>query len=285
MGEQIRLDMLLVTRGLVSGRDRAKELIAQGQVLANGQKATKAAQKYDADAPLEILNDAAHFVSRAAHKLEGALQSFEIDLTERVVLDVGASTGGFTQCALEKGASQVFAVDVGSGQLAPQLVADSRVCNLEKTDIRLLRAEQLTAIPDFAACDVSFISLRIVLPVIKTFLKENQGQVLCLIKPQFEAGREQVGKGGIVRDPAVHHEVIRKAIGYAQENGFVFCGLTWSPMTGAKGNIEYLMMIGTEEFAKDKDADPPEEPVWDVLIDRVVKEAQDKLGVSVSKTG
>ena len=242
MSEQMRLDMLLVTRGLVSGRDRAKELIAQGQVLANGQKATKAAQKYDMDVPLEILNDAAHFVSRAAHKLEGALQTFGIDLTGRVVLDVGASTGGFTQCALEKGASQVFAVDVGSGQLAPQLVADSRVCNLEKTDIRLLRAEQLTAIPDFAACDVSFISLRLVLPSIAALLSKT-GEAVVLIKPQFEAGRSSVGRGGIVKDAKVHLRVLQEMVDTFHANGFLIGGMTVSPITGGDGNVEFLAWL------------------------------------------
>jgi 23S rRNA (cytidine1920-2'-O)/16S rRNA (cytidine1409-2'-O)-methyltransferase len=242
MSEQMRLDMLLVTRGLVSGRDRAKELISQGQVLANGQKATKAAQKYDMDVPLEILNDAAHFVSRAAHKLEGALQSFGIDLTGRVVLDVGASTGGFTQCALEKGASQVFAVDVGSGQLAPQLVADSRVCNLEKTDIRLLRAEQLTAVPDFAACDVSFISLRLVLPSIAALLSQT-GEAVVLIKPQFEAGRSSVGRGGIVKDAKVHLRVLQEMVHTFHANGFLIGGMTVSPITGGDGNVEVLAWL------------------------------------------
>lgn len=242
MNEQMRLDMLLVTRGLVSGRDRAKELIAQGQVLANGQKATKAAQKYDADAPLEILNDAAHFVSRAAHKLEGALQSFGIDLSGRVVLDVGASTGGFTQCALEKGAERVYAVDVGSGQLAPQLASDERVLNLEKTDIRLLRPEQLPAVPDFAACDVSFISLRLVLPAIASLLSQN-GEAVVLIKPQFEAGRSAVGRGGLVKDAKVHVRVLREMVDTFHANGFLVGGMAVSPITGGDGNIEFLAWL------------------------------------------
>lgn len=239
MNEQMRLDMLLVARGLVSGRDRAKELITQGQVLANGQAATKAAQKYDADAPLEILNDAAHFVSRAAHKLEGALQSFGIDLTGRTVMDVGASTGGFTQCALEKGAARVYAVDVGSGQLAAQLAADARVYNFEKTDIRLLRAEQLPAMPDFAACDVSFISLRLVLPSISALLSPN-GEAVVLIKPQFEAGRSAVGRGGLVKDAKVHVRVLRELTDTFHANGFLIAGMAVSPITGGDGNIEFL---------------------------------------------
>lgn len=242
MAEQMRLDMLLVTRGLVSGRDRAKELISQGQVMVNGKKATKASVKYEEDIPLEILNDAAHFVSRAAHKLEGALQSFGIDLSDRVVLDVGASTGGFTQCALEKGAVHVYAVDVGSGQLASQLKIDSRVSNLEKTDIRLLAPEQLPDAPDFAACDVSFISLRLVLPAIANLLSPT-GEAVVLIKPQFEAGRSAVGRGGLVKEAKVHLRVLREMIETFRVNGFVICGMTVSPITGGDGNVEFLAWL------------------------------------------
>lgn len=242
MDEQMRLDMLLVARGLVSGRDRAKELIAQGQVLVNGQKATKAAQKYDADVPLEILNDAAHFVSRAAHKLEGALKSFGIDLSGRTVLDVGASTGGFTQCALEKGAVRVYAVDVGTGQLAPQLATDERVHNFEKTDIRLLQPEQLPVVPDFAACDVSFISLRLVLPSIAALLSPN-GEAVVLIKPQFEAGRSAVGRGGLVKDAKVHVRVLQEMVDTFHMNGFLIGGMTASPIAGGDGNLEFLAWL------------------------------------------
>ena len=242
MAEQMRLDMLLVARGLVSGRDRAKELIAQGQVLVNGQKAVKPAQKYEEDVQMEILNDAAHFVSRAAHKLEGALQAFGIDLTGRAVLDVGASTGGFTQCALEKGAAHVYAVDVGSDQLAPQLKSDSRVSDLEKTDIRLLRREQLNTVPDFAACDVSFISLRLVLPAIAALLSP-EGEAVVLIKPQFEAGRGAVGRGGLIKDPKVHLRVLQEMTDTFHANGFVICGMTVSPITGGDGNVEFLAWL------------------------------------------
>ena len=245
MAEQMRLDMLLVARGLVSGRDRAKELISQGQVLVNGKIAAKASEKYQQEIPLEILNDAAHFVSRAAHKLDGALQFFGIDLNGRVVLDVGASTGGFTQCALEKGAAHIFAVDVGSDQLAPVLKADSRVSNLEKTDIRLLAPDQLSAVPDFAACDVSFISLRLVLPAIATLLSP-EGEAVVLIKPQFEAGRSAVGRGGLVKDPKVHLRVLQEMIETFHVNGFVIRGMTVSPIAGGDGNIEFLAWLGRE---------------------------------------
>lgn len=242
MAEQVRLDMLLVSRGLVSGRDRAKELIAQGQVLADGKPATKAAQKYNEDVSLEILNDAAHFVSRAAHKLDGALSTFGITLEGRVVLDVGASTGGFTQCALERGAKHVYAVDVGSGQLAFSLREDDRVSNLEKTDIRLLSPENLPEVPDFAACDVSFISLRLVLPAISALLSP-EGEAVVLIKPQFEAGRADVGRGGLVKEPKVHLRVLRETVETFKLNGFTVTGLTVSPIHGGDGNIEFLAWL------------------------------------------
>lgn len=242
MAEQVRLDVLLVSRGLVSGRDRAKELIAQGQVLAEGKPAAKASQKYRDDAVLEILNDAAHFVSRAAHKLDGALNAFDIDLNGRVVLDVGASTGGFTQCALERGARHVYAVDVGSGQLADTLRQDTRVSNLEKTDIRLLTPERLPETPDFAACDVSFISLRLVLPAISALLSPK-GQAVVLIKPQFEAGRADVGRGGLVKDAKVHLRVLRETVETFKLNGFTVAGLTVSPIHGGDGNMEFLAWL------------------------------------------
>lgn len=242
MAEQMRLDMLLVSRGLVSGRDRAKELIAQGNVLVNGKPAVKGAQKYDSDVSLEILHDAAHFVSRAAHKLDGALQFFCIDLNGKIVLDVGASTGGFTQCALERGARHVYAVDVGTGQLAAALRGDQRVSNLEQTDIRLLSPERLPEVPDFAACDVSFISLRLVLPSIAALLSPA-GEAVVLIKPQFEAGRADVGRGGLVKDPKVHLRVLRETVETFKLNGFTVAGLTVSPICGGDGNIEYLAWL------------------------------------------
>ena len=242
MAEQMRLDMLLVSRGLVSGRDRAKELISQGNVLVNGKPAAKGSQKYDSDASLEVLHDAAHFVSRAAHKLEGALNTFGITLDDKVVLDVGASTGGFTQCALERGARHVYAVDVGTGQLAESLRRDERVSNLEQTDIRLLSPEKLPEVPAFVACDVSFISLRLVLPSIAALLSPV-GEAVVLIKPQFEAGRADVGRGGLVKDPKVHLRVLRETVETFKLNGFTVAGLTVSPIHGGDGNIEYLAWL------------------------------------------
>ena len=254
MGELVRLDLLLVSRGLVSGRDRAKELIAQGQVLADGKPATKAAQKYSDNVALEILNDAAHFVSRAAHKLDGALNAFGIDLKGRVVLDVGASTGGFTQCALERGAKHVYAVDVGTGQLAAALRQDERVSNLEQTDIRLLTPERLPEVPDFAACDVSFISLRLVLPAIAALLSPT-GEAVVLIKPQFEAGRADVGRGGLVKDPKVHLRVLREMVETFKLNGFTVVDLTVSPIHGGDGNIEFLAWLRRDGQEKLPDLD------------------------------
>ena len=242
MAEQMRLDQLLVSRGLVSGRDRAKELIAQGLVLADGRTAGKPSEKYSAAVQLEILNDAAHYVSRGAHKLEGALKRYRISLVDRTVLDSGASTGGFTQCALEHGASHVYAVDVGSGQLAEVLRKDSRVTNLEKTDIRQLLPDQLLALPDFFACDVSFISLRLVLPAARNLLSPD-GEAVVLIKPQFEAGRADVGRGGIVKDPKVHLRVLREMIETFHLNGFIVAGLTVSPIRGGDGNLEFLAWL------------------------------------------
>ncbi len=242
MDEQMRLDQLLVTQGLVGGRDRAKELIIQGNVLVAGKTATKPAQKFPVNVEIEILNDAAHFVSRAGHKLDGALTQFAIDLKDRVVLDVGASTGGFTQCALDRGAAHVYAVDVGSGQLADVLRQDARVTDLEKTDVRLLRPEQLSRTPDFAACDVSFISLRLVLPAISGLLAPH-GEAVVLIKPQFEAGRADVGRGGLVKEPKVHLRVLREMVETFKLNGFTVSGMTVSSIAGGDGNTEFLAWL------------------------------------------
>ncbi len=250
MAEQMRLDQLLVTRGMIGGRDRAKELIQQGNILVDGKTVNKPAQKVDPECAVEILNDAAHFVSRAAHKLDGALNNFEIDLKNRIVLDVGASTGGFTQCALERGAAHVYAVDVGSGQLAEVLQRNERVSNLEKTDIRLLQADQLQQQPDFAACDVSFISLRLVLPAISELLAPS-GEAVVLIKPQFEAGRSDVGRGGLVKDPKVHLRVLQEMVETFKLNGFTVAGMTVSPIRGGDGNAEFLAWLkrdGTEDL-------------------------------------
>lgn len=242
MDKEMRLDALLVERGLISGRDRAKELIAKGLVLVNGAPADKPAQKCSCGAALELLGQEAHYVSRAAVKLREALDSFSLSLEGKTVLDVGASTGGFTQCALERGAKRVYAVDVGRDQLAPMLREDPRVMDLQQTDIRLLRAEQLPKTPDFAACDVSFISLRLVLPHIRRLLA-REGQAVVLIKPQFEAGRSAVGRGGLVKDPRAHLRVLVEVLEQCRLQGLPAAGLMPSPIRGGDGNIEYLAWL------------------------------------------
>ena len=242
MSKKIRLDVLLVEKGYLESRQKAQTTIMSGLVYVNNQKVDKPGTAVAEDAVIEVRGNALKYVSRGGLKLEKAMQTWPIDLTDTICMDVGASTGGFTQCALEKGASQVFAVDVGSGQLAPQLVADSRVCNLEKTDIRLLRAEQLAAIPDFAACDVSFISLRLVLPAIAALLSQT-GEAVVLIKPQFEAGRSSVGRGGIVKDAKVHLRVLQEMVDTFHANGFLIGGMTVSPITGGDGNVEFLAWL------------------------------------------
>ena len=273
MDKEMRLDALLVERGLISGRDRAKELIAKGLVLVDGAPADKPAQKCSCGAALELLGQEAHYVSRAAAKLREALDSFSLSLEGKTVLDVGASTGGFTQCALERGAKRVYAVDVGRDQLAPVLREDPRVMDLQQTDIRLLRAEQLPETPDFAACDVSFISLTKVLGPVKALLADD-GQIVCLIKPQFEAGREKVGKKGVVRDLAVHKEVMEQVITYAKSLGFLIKGLDFSPIRGPEGNIEYLLYIqkmenGAATFPED------EWNEWQKVMDETIQAAQE----------
>lgn len=240
--DELRLDSLLVKKGLVTGRDRAKELIDQGLILVNGSPASKPSQKCKEEDALAVLGDSAHFVSRAAHKLEKALDIWKINLEGKTVLDVGASTGGFTQLALERGAKHVYAVDVGSDQLKENLRKDSRVSDLQKTDIRMLSADALPEIPDFAVCDVSFISLRLVLPKIRQLL-EPSGQAVILIKPQFEAGRQAVGRGGLVKDPKVHERVLREILELLKLNRFTVAGLTDSPIRGGDGNIEFLAWL------------------------------------------
>ena len=249
MAEELRLDTLLVQRGLISGRDRAKELILSGLVLVNGKTAEKPAQKVREDASLSVLGNHAHFVSRGAHKLEKALDSWKIDLSERIILDVGASTGGFTQLALERGAKRVYAVDVGRDQLAPVLQRDNRVLDLQQTDIRSLLPEQLPEKPDFAVCDVSFISLRLVLPAIRRLLDGN-GQAVILIKPQFEAGKDRVGRGGLVKDPKVHLAVLQDMMTVFPQSGFSVAAMTDSPIRGGDGNIEYLAWLRPGVCAK-----------------------------------
>lgn len=247
-----RLDLYLVESGLVSGRDLAKSLIMEGKVYVNNQKADKAGEQIGEKDKVELRGETLKYVSRGGLKLEKAMQSFPVNLTDCVAMDIGASTGGFTDCMLQNGAKKVFAVDVGYGQLAWKLRTDERVVNMERTNIRFVKPEDIGCELDFASIDVAFISLKLVLPVAHELLKAN-GEVVALIKPQFEAGREKVGKKGVVRDSAVHKEVIEEITAFAQNNGFEVLGLDFSPIKGPEGNIEYLMYAKKNENFEIKD--------------------------------
>lgn len=242
MSSKIRLDIALTEQGLVESREKGKALIMAGQVYVNGQKAIKAGDTVYADDKIEIRGDKLPFVSRGGLKLDKAIKSFNIDLKNKICMDIGASTGGFTDCMLQNGANKVYAVDVGYGQLAWKLRTDNRVINMERTNFRYLKPEEIDDRLDFASVDVSFISLDKILPVMYLLLKENAYSV-CLIKPQFEAGREKVGKKGVVREKGTHIEVIEKVISLAKSLNFTICGLDYSPIRGPEGNIEYLLFI------------------------------------------
>ena len=237
-----RLDVLLVKRGLAPSREKAKTMIMEGNVFVNNNREDKAGSTFAEDAPIEIHGNTLKYVSRGGLKLEKAMTHFSISLDGMVCMDIGASTGGFTDCMLQNGAKKVYSVDVGYGQFAWKLRQDPRVVCMEKTNIRYVTPEDIDDVLDFASVDVSFISLTKVLPAAYALLKDG-GQMGCLIKPQFEAGREKVGKNGIIKDPAVHLEVLQKIYRFALELGFSVRGLDFSPIKGAKGNIEYLMYL------------------------------------------
>ena len=241
-----RLDILVTERGLVESREKAKTLIMAGQVYVDGQKADKPGDTFSEDAAVEVRGKGLPYVSRGGLKLEKAMREFGLQLQGRTCMDIGASTGGFTDCMLQNGAQRVYSVDVGYGQLAWSLRTDPRVVNLERTNARHLTREQVPEEIDFFSVDVSFISLTLILPAVRPLLAEH-GQAVCLIKPQFEAGREKVGKKGVVRDKAVHEEVIEKIRSFALENGFSVLGLTFSPVKGPEGNIEYLIYLERSE--------------------------------------
>ena len=250
-----RLDLLLVEKGLAPSREKAKAIIMSGIVYVNGQKADKAGETFPADASVEVRGATLQYVSRGGLKLEKAMKEVPIQLEGKICADIGASTGGFTDCMLQNGAAKVYAVDVGYGQLAWSLRSDPRVVNLERTNIRYVTEEQIPEPLDFFSVDVSFISLRLVLPVAFRLLKDGC-QGVCLVKPQFEAGRELVGKKGVVRDPATHRMVIDNTIAFALETGFDVLGLSYSPIKGPEGNIEYLLYLqkGTGENHLDPQA-------------------------------
>lgn len=239
MSTKERLDVLLVNRGLFESREKAKTAIMAGQIFMGTVCVDKAGTKVPIDADLSVKGNTLPYVSRGGLKLEKALQLYPIDLTDAVMIDIGASTGGFTDCALQNGAAKVFAIDVGYNQLAWSLRQDKRVINMEKQNIRTVTAEQLGELVDFISIDVAFISLDKVLPVAVTLLKDT-GSLVALIKPQFEAGREKVGKGGIVRDPVTHAEVLTRILNVAEEVGLHLHGVTYSPIKGTEGNIEFL---------------------------------------------
>ncbi len=235
-----RLDVLLTERMLADSRAKAQAVIMAGQVYVEGQKADKPGVSYEETVQIEVRNEVCPYVSRGGLKLEKALRDFGVNVNGFVCSDSGASTGGFTDCLLQQGARKVFAIDVGYGQLDWKIRSDDRVVVMERTNIRYVTPEQLGEPLDLSVVDVSFISLKLVLPVIKTLLKEGCGQVLCLIKPQFEAGREKVGKKGVVREPATHKEVLDGFVALAGELAFTILGLTFSPVKGPMGNIEFL---------------------------------------------
>ena len=245
-----RLDVILVNNGLASSRDNAKRTIMAGLVTVDGIVETKSGQKFDVDSEFKVKDKLLKYVSRGGLKLEKAIQSFNIKLNGCYAVDMGASTGGFTDCMLMNGALKVYALDVGYGQLDYKLRVDPRVINMEKTNIRYLDTTLIEEPIDFISIDVSFISLRHMFPVASEILKDT-GAVMCLIKPQFEAGRDQVGKKGIVRDSKIHVEVIENVIGYASDNGLYPHGLDYSPVKGTKGNIEYLLYLRKTESSKE----------------------------------
>ena len=241
-----RLDVLLVKQGFAPSREKAKAILMSGIVYVDGQKEDKAGTMFDPEKiKIEVRGNTLPYVSRGGLKLEKALQVFPIDLQGKTCLDIGASTGGFTDCMLQNGAEKVFAVDVGHGQLDWKLRNDPRVVCMEKTNIRYVTPDQIEEPVEFASIDVSFISLTKVLGPVKELLTGN-GEIVCLIKPQFEAGREKVGKKGVVRDKNVHKEVIHMVMEYAQSIGFTLCNLEFSPIKGPEGNIEYLLHLSKD---------------------------------------
>lgn len=239
MSNKTRLDVLLTERGLAESRQKAQAIIMSGNVFVKGQRVDKPGTAVANDAEIEVRGNVLRYVSRGGLKLEKAMQTWPISLDGKICADIGASTGGFTDCMLQNGAQKVYAVDVGYGQLDWKLRNDERVVCLERTNARYLTQEQIPDALDFASIDVSFISLKLIFPALYGLLKDG-GEIACLIKPQFEAGKEKVGKKGVVRDPAVHLEVLENFLGHAKENHFTILGITFSPIRGPEGNIEYL---------------------------------------------
>ena len=264
---KIRLDQYLVQNGLVQSRERAKALIMAGVVFVNQQKVDKAGEMIKEDAVVEVRGHDIGYVSRGGLKLEKAMKCFPLTPNGKVCMDIGASTGGFTDCMLQNGAVKVYAVDVGYGQLAWSLRTDARVVNMERTNIRHVTPDMLAEPVEFFSVDVSFISLKHIFPVAGAVCAPGAAGV-CLVKPQFEAGREKVGKKGVVREAGTHKEVLLAAAGYAVQNGFSVCGLDYSPIKGPEGNIEFLMFV--------RKSDPPA-PLPEAEAERVVQAAHSAL--------
>lgn len=245
MADKKRLDTAVFELGLCDSRSKASAMIMSGAVYVNGQKETKAGYTVKPTDKIELKGKQMPYVSRGGYKLEKAMKYFPITLSDCVCMDIGASTGGFTDCMLQNGAKKVYSIDVGYGQLAWKLRTDERVVNLERTNFRYLTADTVTDEIDFASIDVSFISLKLILPVLFGFLKQD-GKCVALIKPQFEAGKEKVGKKGVVRDISTHIEVVDSIVKFAVETGFSVLGLTFSPIKGPEGNIEYLVFLSKD---------------------------------------
>ena len=265
---KIRLDTYITEQGLAPSREKAKALIMAGVVFVDNQKEDKAGTMISETQKVEVRGGELKYVSRGGLKLEKAMSAFDVTLDNKVCMDIGASTGGFTDCMLQNGAQKVYSVDVGYGQLAWKLRTDERVVNMEKTNIRNVTAEDLDEKINFFSVDVSFISLKHIFPVAFAISTEDVTGA-CLVKPQFEAGKEKVGKKGVVRDSAVHKEVIENVIGYAHQNGFFVKELTFSPIKGPEGNIEFLIVITKNEA---------DDIVDEAAIDLVVGQAKEKLG-------
>lgn len=246
MTEKQRLDAELVSRGILPSREQAKAAIMAGQVYVNEQKSDKAGDFVTSSDKIEFRGETLKYVSRGGLKLEKAMELYHFRLNDKICMDVGASTGGFTDCMLQNGATKVYAIDVGYGQLAWSLRQDERVVNLERTNVRYITKEQIPDIVDFVSIDVSFISLGLVIPALLPFLSPD-AMLVCLVKPQFEAGKDKVGKHGVVRDPNTHREVLERAVTIAKNAGFGIVGLEFSPIKGPQGNIEYLMVLSKEK--------------------------------------
>ncbi|MDP4096731.1 TlyA family RNA methyltransferase [Paenibacillus sp. P96] len=276
-----RIDVLLVEQGFYESREKAKAAIMAGLVLADGERIEKAGMKVPRSSELKVKGSVHPYVSRGGLKLEKAIREFGLDMNGRTMLDIGSSTGGFTDCALQHGASYVYAIDVGYNQLDWSLRNDERVCVMERTNFRYMTPEDLKGpLPDFASIDVSFISLRIILPPLLALL-QRPAEIAALIKPQFEAGREKVGKSGVVRESATHKEVLHTVLSFAKELGLSLRGLTFSPITGGEGNIEFLAYFRLNDPGL---LDEGAEQSLGPMIDRVVAEAGQTFGGGQART-